>query len=73
MAKTKPFEKRPVRFSSTVFPDAEDMALWNSLTPDEQRAAVAEDEEAGYRSGVASDETLEVRLSRVRAERRGEV
>ena len=58
-----------VAFSSTVFPTDEDMKLWDSLTPEEQLAVIAHDEEQGSRSGVAPAETLEDRLKRVRAQK----
>lgn len=57
-----------VRFSSTVFPSADDMKLWNSLSPAEQRAVIERDEEAGFQSDIAKKETLEDRLARVRAD-----
>lgn len=53
--------------SSRVFPAAEDMALWQSLSAAEQRAVIERDEEAGFRSGAAEPETLQDRLARVRA------
>lgn len=56
-----------IAFSSTVFPSAEDMALWNSLSAEQQRALIERDEEAGSESGTAEPETLEDRLARVRA------
>ncbi len=56
-----------IAFSSRVFPTADDMALWESLSAAEQRAIVERDEEAGFRSGAADPETLEDRLARVRA------
>jgi len=58
-----------IAFSSTVFPSAEDMALWNRLSDAEKRAVIARDEDAGVRSGVAPKESVEERLSRVRAHR----
>ena len=54
-------------FSSRVFPTAEDMALWDSLSPAEQRAVIERDEHAGFQSGIAESETLRQRLERVRA------
>jgi hypothetical protein len=50
-----------------VFPDAQEMAQWNALTPVEQLACIERDEEAGFQSGEVAPETLEQRLARVRA------
>ena len=50
-----------------MFPTAEDMALWQSLSAAEQRAVIERDEEAGFRSGAAEPETQDNRLARVRA------
>jgi len=58
---------KSAEFSSRVFPTADDMAVWNSLSAAEQRALIERDEEAGFLSGTAEPETLEDRLARVRA------
>ena len=55
-------------FSSTAYPSDADMALWNSLSIEEQKALMVKDEEEGFRSGIASGESLKERLKRVRAE-----
>ena len=52
-------------FSSTAYPTDADMALWNSLSIEEQKALIAKDEEEGFRSGITSHESLEERLKRV--------
>lgn len=57
-----------VAFSSKVFPTADDMKLWDSLSDAEKHAIVERDEEAGFQSGIAKPESLEDRLARVRAE-----
>ncbi len=67
MSDPKTTDAPDIQFSSTVFPTEEDMALWESLSTDEQRAIVARDEEAGFRSGAAPEESLSERLARVRA------
>ena len=67
MTAAKTIDISGIEFSSTVFPTAEDIALWESLSPEERRAVVARDEEAGARSGVAEKESLEQRLHRVRS------
>ena len=67
MANAKSLNASDTRFTSTVFPTAEDMALWESLSPDERRALIAREEEAGANSGIAQNESLADRLKRVRS------
>ena len=55
-----------IHFSSTMFLTADDMALWDSLSPEEQRSIIARDEETGFQSGPAPKEPLSKRLARVR-------
>ena len=43
-----------------------DLALWDSLSPSEQYETIEREEEKGYQSGIAPDETVEERLERVR-------
>jgi hypothetical protein len=56
-----------VTFASTAFPTPEDKALWKSLTPAERLAVIERDEEAGFKSGVASNVSLREILAEVRA------
>ncbi|ESQ75139.1 hypothetical protein ABAC402_10750 [Asticcacaulis sp. AC402] len=42
------------------------MALWQSLSPAQQFEVIARDEEAGFQSGIAPQETMAERLARVR-------
>jgi hypothetical protein len=56
-----------VHFSSTVFPTEEDMTLWDSLSPEEQRAVVERDLDAAEASGIAAPESMEQMIQRVRA------
>ena len=56
-----------ITFTSKAFPTADDMALWDSLSPDEKLAVIERDEEAGFQSGVVELETLEQRFQRVLA------
>ena len=67
MSDTKVIDNSGIEFSSTVFPSSDDMALWESLSPEERRSVIARDEEAGAQSGIAAQETLEQRLKRVRS------
>jgi len=67
MSDAKSLDISGIRFSSTVFPSAADMALWESLSTEERQAVIARDEEAGAQSGIAAKESLEQRLKRVRS------
>ena len=55
-----------IRFSSTVFPTAEDKKLWGSLTPAQRLAVIERDEDAGARSGMAQDASLDEIMAGVR-------
>ena len=57
-----------IQFSSTFFPTEEDMALWHSLSPEEQRAVIQRDLDEGEASGIAAPESLEAMFQRARAE-----
>ena len=58
-----------VHFSSTVFPTDEDMKLWDSLSPEEQRAVVERDLDDAEASGTSASEPMEQMIQRVRANR----
>ena len=53
------------RFTSTVCPTEEDVKLWNSLTPEEQRAELDADLAAAAASGTAG--TADEVMARIRA------
>ena len=57
-----------VQFSSTVFPTDEDMKLWHSLSPEEQRAVIRRELDEGEASGTAAPESMKQMMQRVRAE-----
>lgn len=59
--------KTDFSINSKAFPSEEEMAEWAALSPAEQRAFFEANEEAGFHSGIAPDETLEERLARVRS------
>ena len=69
MSDTKTVDISGIRFSSTVFPTAEDQALWDSLTPEQRLAILVRDEEEGFRSGVAKTSSAQEILAEVLAER----
>ena len=58
-----------LKFSSTVFPTAEDIALWESLSDDERLAIIERDEQAAVDGGIAEKTTLRQLLAEVRAEK----
>ena len=68
MADVKSMDVSQIRFTSTVFPTEEDMTLWNSLTPEEQRAVIRRDLDEAEASGIAKPETTEAVIRRMRAE-----
>lgn len=47
-----------LKFSSHVFPTAEDAELWNSLTPEQQREYVQHDLRQAQNSGIASQDEV---------------
>lgn len=53
-------------FTSTVFPDAEDMKVWDNMSDAEKIAEIKASEQDGFESGIAPNETLHARLARVR-------
>lgn len=67
MSETKKIDGTNVTFSSTACPSEEDMALWNSLSAEQQRALVRRDLDEAEASGVAEPETADQVIRRVRA------
>ena len=66
MADTKTRDLSHIRFESTVFPTAEDMRLWYSLSAKEQVAVLKRDLDDAEASGTAKSEPMELTLERVR-------
>jgi hypothetical protein len=62
-----------IRFSSIVFPSAEDLALWENLSNEERAAIIARDEHAAFESGIAEKSTLREILAETRAEAKREL
>lgn len=50
MNKIKAIEIKNLKLSSTVFPTAEDLALWHSLSEDKRFVIIERDEEEAYQS-----------------------
>ena len=59
-----------MKFQSTVFPAAEDIKLWESLSPEQQRAIIARELDEAEKSGVAADVSMDDLMARVRARKR---
>ena len=59
-----------MKFQSTVFPTAEDIKLWESLSPEQQRAIIARELDEAEKSGVAEDVSIDDLIARVRARKR---
>ena len=57
-----------VKFTSTVFPTPEDMAVWERLTPEQRKAVEVRDEEEGYHSGVADPCSMDELIAEAKAE-----
>ncbi len=57
-----------IKFTSTVFPTPEDMALWKSLTPEQKRAVELRDVKEGQASGLATPCTMADIIAEAKAE-----
>ena len=60
-----------VTFTSTVFPTDDDMKLWNSLTPEQQKAVERRDVQEGIDSGLAEPCTMAEIMAEAKAEMNG--
>lgn len=49
-----------IDFSSRTFPTDADMELWNSLTPEQQKAVILRDIDAGLASGASTESADEI-------------
>lgn len=54
------------KFTSSVFPTAEDRAFWGSLTLEQRLALVRQDEQDGFDSGVAERSSMAEILAEAR-------
>lgn len=57
-------------FESTVYPTTNDIKLWESLSPELQRAIITRELEEAEESGVAEDVSMDDLMARVRARKR---
>jgi hypothetical protein len=69
MNNTKTININNIKLSSTVFPTAEDMALWQSLSEEERLAIIERDEQEAYQSGIAPHVSKDELIARVRTEK----
>ena len=70
MSKEKTNSLPEVEFESTVYPTANDIKLWESLSPELQRAIIARELDEAERSGEAASVSMDDLITRVRARRR---
>lgn len=54
MSHTDTIDVSRIKFTSTVYPTDEDMALWESLSPAEQHAVIMRDVATGLKGSPAS-------------------
>ncbi len=64
----KTIDIETIKFSSTVFPTAEDIALWESLSDQERLAVLTRQEQAAFDSGIAEKASMREILDETRAE-----
>lgn len=64
MSNTRTFDPASIAFESTVYPTEADMKLWNSLTPEQQRAVVDHNLDKAQKSGIADPESFDARFAR---------
>jgi hypothetical protein len=57
-----------IRFTSTVFPSAEDIVLWDSLSAEEKRAVIARELHEAEASGLAPKQTMAEIIAEARTE-----
>ena len=59
-----------IQFESTVYPTANDIKLWKSLSPELQRAIIARELDEAEKSGEAESASMDDLIERVRARKR---
>ena len=59
-----------MKFQSTVFPTAEDIKLWESLSPELQHAIITRELDKAEESGEAESVSMDDLIARVRARKR---
>lgn len=64
MNDTKTIDVSHIKFSSTVNPTEEDMKLWESLSPEEQRAVARRDLDEAEASGIVEHQSIDQTISR---------
>lgn len=71
MSDTETIDISWVKFSSTVFPTAEDMKRWESLTPEQRKAVERRDIEEGRARGLAEPCSMAEIMAEAKAEMNG--
>ena len=72
MSNIKTVNISEIKFTSTVFPTPEDMALWESLTHEQRKAVELRDVKEGYSSGLAEPCTMADVIAEAQAEMKNE-
>ncbi len=72
MSEMKTVDISGIKFTSTVFPTPEDMALWESLTDEQRKAVEVRDEEEGFNSGIAEHRSMDQLIAEAKAEMKKE-
>ena len=70
MSEQKTTDVSGARLKSPAFPTAADRALWDSLSPEEQRAVIALELEEAEKSGPAESASMDDLIARVRSQKR---
>ena len=68
MTKAETADIADIKFTSPAFPTPEDVKLWNSLSPEQQRAILVRELDAAEAGGLASEASITELLKRARAE-----
>lgn len=68
MSKIETVDISKIKFSSTVFPTPEDMAVWESLTPEQRKAVEMREIQEGKASGLAEPCTMADIIAEAKAE-----
>lgn len=73
MSKIDSIDVSHINLTPSVFPTGEDMQVWNTLSPEEQRAVIARKVEEGLNSPPASKATKAEIMAEVLAEMKHEI
>ena len=68
MSTAKTVNVSHIRFTSTVYPTAQDIALWESLTAEEKRAVIQRELDEAEASGLAPKQSMAEIIAKARAD-----